>query len=77
MTELRDGPGSQIPEIILNMSPIKLPWLQSITMYAFTNHGRVLEWDGDNWIVKYRPADTGNDLNNMQVVIIDSVIGND
>jgi hypothetical protein len=58
MTELRDGPGSQIPEIILNMTPVKLPWLQSITMYAFTNHGRVLEWDGDNWInTQYTPKE--------------------
>lgn len=31
----------------------------------------VSEWDGENWIVKYRPADTGTDLENMQIVIID------
>jgi hypothetical protein len=31
----------------------------------------ICEWDGENWIVKYRPADTGNDIDNMQVVIID------
>ncbi len=31
----------------------------------------ICEWDGEKWIVKYRPADTGTDLENMQVVIID------
>ena len=35
----------------------------------FTNN--IAEWSGSEWIVKYRPADTGNDLENMQVVIID------
>ncbi len=31
----------------------------------------ICEWDGEKWIVKYRPSDTGNDLIDMQVVIID------
>ena len=35
----------------------------------FSNN--VVEWSGEEWIVKYRPADTGIDLDNMQVVVID------
>jgi len=31
----------------------------------------IAEWSGEEWIVKYRPADTGTDLENMQVVVID------
>jgi len=31
----------------------------------------IAEWSGEEWIVKYRPADTGTDLNNMQAVVID------
>jgi hypothetical protein len=31
----------------------------------------VAEWSGEEWIVKYRPDDTGIDLDNMQVVVID------
>lgn len=36
---------------------------------SFANN--IVEWDGGQWIVKYRPADTGIDLKNMQVVVID------
>ncbi len=36
---------------------------------AFSNN--IVEWSGEEWIVKYRPADTGVDLDNMQVVVID------
>ncbi len=36
---------------------------------AFSNN--VVEWSGEEWIVKYRPANTGVDLDNMQVVVID------
>ena len=35
----------------------------------FSNN--IVEWSGTEWIVKYRPADTGTDLDNMQVVVID------
>lgn len=35
----------------------------------YTNN--ISEWSGEEWIVKYRPADTGDDLDNMQVVVID------
>ena len=35
----------------------------------FSNN--IVEWDGEEWIVKYRPANTGTDLDNMQVVVID------
>ena len=31
----------------------------------------IAEWSGEEWIVKYRPADTGTDIDNMQVVVID------
>ncbi len=31
----------------------------------------IAEWNGEEWIVKYRPGNTGTDLENMQVVIID------
>jgi len=36
---------------------------------AFSNN--VVEWSGEEWIVKYRPSNTGTDLDNMQVVVID------
>lgn len=36
---------------------------------AFPNN--ICEWNGEEWIVKYRPANTGTDLDNMQVVVID------
>ena len=35
----------------------------------FSNN--IVEWSGEEWIVKYRPADTGTDLDNMQCVVID------
>ena len=31
----------------------------------------ISEWSGEEWIVKYRSANTGNDIDNMQVVVID------
>lgn len=34
----------------------------------------ICEWEGEEWIVKYRPANTGVDLDNMQVVVIDESI---
>ena len=36
---------------------------------AFENN--ICEWDGKQWIVKYRPANTGADLDNMQVAVLD------
>ena len=36
---------------------------------SFSNN--IVEWSGEEWIVKYRPSDTGTDLDNMQVVVID------
>lgn len=36
---------------------------------AFSNN--IVEWSGEEWIVKYRPANTGTNLDNMQVVVID------
>jgi hypothetical protein len=37
---------------------------------VYTNN--IAEFDGDgNWFVKYRPANFGSDLNNMQVAVID------
>ncbi len=36
---------------------------------AFSNN--IVEWSGEEWIVKYRPANTGTDLDNMQAVVID------
>ena len=38
----------------------------------FSNN--IAEWIGEEWIVKYRPADTGLDLDNMQVVVIDDAL---
>ncbi len=35
----------------------------------FSNN--IVEWSGTEWIVKYRPADTGTDLDNMQCVVLD------
>ena len=31
----------------------------------------ISEWNGEEWLVKYRPANTGTDLSNMQAVVID------
>ncbi len=36
---------------------------------SFSNN--IAEWSGEEWIVKYRPDNTGTDLDNMQVVNID------
>jgi len=34
----------------------------------------IAEWSGEEWIVKYRPNNTGTDLDNMQVVVIDEAV---
>ncbi len=34
----------------------------------------IVEWSGEEWIVKYRPNDSGIDLDNMQVVVIDEAV---
>ena len=34
----------------------------------------IAEWSGEEWIVKYRPNNTGTDLDNMQVVVIDEAL---
>ena len=39
---------------------------------AFSNN--IAEWGGEEWIVKYRPADTGTDLDNMQVMVWDEAV---
>ena len=34
----------------------------------------IAEWSGEEWIVKYRPNNTGEDLNNMQVMVWDEAL---
>jgi hypothetical protein len=38
----------------------------------FSNN--IAEWSGEEWIVKYRPADTGTDLDNMQIMVWDEAV---
>lgn len=38
----------------------------------FSNN--IVEWSGEEWIVKYRPANTGTDLDNMQVMVWDEAL---
>ena len=38
----------------------------------FSNN--IAEWSGEEWIVKYRPANTGTDLDNMQIVVFDEAL---
>jgi hypothetical protein len=38
----------------------------------FSNN--IVEWSGEEWIVKYRPANTGTDLDNMQIMVWDEAV---
>jgi len=38
----------------------------------FSNN--IVEWSGEEWIVKYRPANTGTDLDNMQIMVWDEAL---